>query len=73
MTQTGTVSRIGLNAVGISDTTAEFWNLGTEALIEEALARREGHLGKGGAFITETGSHTGRSAKDKFIVDEPSS
>ena len=43
-------------------------NLGTEALIEAALANGEGRLAKHGALVVETGQHTGRAAKDKFIV-----
>jgi phosphoenolpyruvate carboxykinase (ATP) len=43
-------------------------NLGTDALIEAALANGEGRLAKHGALVVETGQHTGRAAKDKFIV-----
>jgi phosphoenolpyruvate carboxykinase (ATP) len=43
-------------------------NLGTAALVEEALANGEGHLAAHGPLVVETGKHTGRSAKDKFIV-----
>ena len=43
-------------------------NLGTDALVEEALANGEGRLAKDGPLVVETGKHTGRSAKDKFIV-----
>ena len=43
-------------------------NLGTPALVEASLAAREGALSKHGALVVETGQHTGRSAKDKFIV-----
>ena len=43
-------------------------NLGTDALVEEALAYGEGRLAKDGPLVVETGKHTGRSAKDKFIV-----
>ena len=43
-------------------------NLGTEQLVEHALANGEGLLAKGGPLVVETGAHTGRSAKDKYIV-----
>ena len=43
-------------------------NLGTAALVEEALINGEGRLAKDGPLVVETGKHTGRSAKDKFIV-----
>src|SRR5690606_37485894 len=35
---------------------------------EHALANGEGRLAKHGPLVVETGKHTGRSAKDKFIV-----
>ena len=37
-------------------------------LIEFAVRRNEGRLAASGAFVVETGQHTGRSAEDKFIV-----
>ncbi len=43
-------------------------NLGTAPLIEHALRNREGRLAAHGPLVVETGKHTGRSAKDKFIV-----
>ncbi len=49
------------------------WNLDAPALYEEAIRRNEGLLAPGGAFVVETGEYTGRSPKDKFIVEEPSS
>src|SRR5437016_11148416 len=44
------------------------WNLPAPSLYEQAVARGEGHIAKGGAFVVLTGQHTGRSASDKFIV-----
>ena len=43
-------------------------NLTEPALIKAALRRHEGRLGKGGAFLVPTGSHTGRFPKDKPVV-----
>src|SRR4026209_1089523 len=48
-------------------------NLGTSELIEHAVRRNEGHLSDRGAFTAITSPHTGRSPKDKFVVDEPGS
>ncbi len=45
-----------------------YYNLMEPALIEAALKRGEGQLGKGGAFLVTTGKFTGRSPKDKHIV-----
>jgi phosphoenolpyruvate carboxykinase (ATP) len=47
-------------------------NLTPPALIEHALRRGEGVLSDRGAFAAVTAPHTGRSAKDKFLVGDPS-
>jgi phosphoenolpyruvate carboxykinase (ATP) len=39
-------------------------------LIETALLRGEGRMAANGAFVAATGARTGRSPKDKFIVDD---
>ena len=57
-----------LEAQGISGLGQVYYNLLEPAIIEEALRRDEGELGKGGAFLCETGEFTGRSPKDKFTV-----
>ncbi|EPX82244.1 phosphoenolpyruvate carboxykinase [Salipiger mucosus] len=49
-----------------------YYNLTEPALIEAALKRDEGTLGKGGAFYVTTGKFTGRSPKDKHVVRTPS-
>ena len=74
MQQSGpVVSRHGLEIHGIGEVACAYWNYPTPALYEEALRRREGRLAPGGALVVTTGQHTGRSAGDKFIVEEPSS
>lgn len=45
-------------------------NLGTAQLVEEAVRHGEGLLAKDGPLVVATGKHTGRSAKDKFIVQD---
>ncbi len=57
-----------LSHQGIDTDAAIHWNLGTAPLVEEALKRGEGLLAKDGPLVVKTGKHTGRSAKDKFIV-----
>jgi phosphoenolpyruvate carboxykinase (ATP) len=67
------VSSHGLDKLGFRNLSSEHWNLTPEMLVEEALRRQEGALAQGGALVTHTGHHTGRSANDKFVVKEPSS
>ncbi len=43
-------------------------NLFPPQLVEAALRRDEAELGSRGSLVAETGSRTGRSPKDKFIV-----
>ena len=53
---------------GIATGARVFANLGTSDLVEHAIRNGEGRLAKDGPLVVETGQHTGRSAKDKFIV-----
>lgn len=45
------------------------YNLSIVELVEKAISNREGVLSDKGALCVTTGKHTGRSPKDKFIVD----
>lgn len=62
---------IDLTSAGISPQKEVFRNLAPAVLIEHALRKEEGLLCDTGALVVNTGSRTGRSAKDKFIVDSP--
>ncbi|MFN3936178.1 MAG: phosphoenolpyruvate carboxykinase [Gemmobacter sp.] len=57
---------------GITGLANAWYNLIEPALVEQAVARGEGRLGLGGALLVNTGTHTGRSPKDKFVVRTPS-
>ncbi len=47
-------------------------NLSSAELIERSVASGEGRLAANGALVVSTGVRTGRSPKDRYIVDEPS-
>jgi phosphoenolpyruvate carboxykinase (ATP) len=49
-----------------------YWNLSVPALYEEALRRGEASVAANGPLVAYTGTHTGRSPNDKFVVREPS-
>ncbi len=57
-----------LSQQGIGNLRLAYWNLTTEALVEEASFRGEGAITAGGAYVASTGKHTARSANDKFVV-----
>ena len=67
-----TVTTASVAADSFSDCApAHFCNLTAEALYQLAVERGEGDIAKGGPLVVRTGEHTGRSAKDKFIVRSP--
>lgn len=62
----------GLQALGLTNLRNIFWNLPPAALYEITIRNGEGQIASTGALVVETGEHTGRSPRDKFIVREPS-
>jgi len=58
---------------GISVRGHVHWHPTTSQLYEHALARGDARLAEGGPLVVDTGEHTGRSPKDKFVVREPGS
>ncbi|WP_246465576.1 phosphoenolpyruvate carboxykinase [Novosphingobium jiangmenense] len=59
---------VSLASQGYPEPAELFANLGTAPLVEHAVRNGEGLLCVDGPLVVETGKHTGRSAKDKFIV-----
>ncbi|MBB6098405.1 phosphoenolpyruvate carboxykinase (ATP) [Deinobacterium chartae] len=62
-------TRDNLSDIGIHGVTAHF-NLPPAALYEHALRLGEGHISAGGPLLVVTSPHTGRSPKDRFIVED---
>src|SRR6266508_5580443 len=73
MAMTEFEGRAELAELGFSAEGALHWNPTTSVLYTHALLRGEGQLAEGGPLAVDTGVHTGRSPKDKFVVREPSS
>ncbi|HVM68676.1 MAG TPA: phosphoenolpyruvate carboxykinase (ATP) [Gaiellaceae bacterium] len=63
----------GLEGHGIDPQGEIHFNPTVSLLYSHALERGEGRLVEGGALAVDTGKHTGRSPKDKFVVREPES
>eukprot|EP01104_Vermistella_antarctica_P013170 TRINITY_DN3952_c0_g1_i1.p1 TRINITY_DN3952_c0_g1~~TRINITY_DN3952_c0_g1_i1.p1 ORF type:complete len:585 (+),score=124.35 TRINITY_DN3952_c0_g1_i1:71-1825(+) len=60
----------GLEKFGLINLGHQHWNLPTADLVEKALRSNEGSLAHNGPLIVRTGTHTGRAARDKYIVKE---
>jgi phosphoenolpyruvate carboxykinase (ATP) len=73
MTTTKLPGSVDLSAHGIEPSGRVYRNPSTSLLYTHALARGDGRLAEGGPLVVDTGKFTGRSPKDKFLVDEPSS
>ncbi len=73
MTATGIPLTADLAGHGIEPSGRVLRNPSTVVLYTHALLGGEGRLTEGGPLAVDTGVHTGRSPKDKFIVAEPES
>ncbi|TYP95306.1 phosphoenolpyruvate carboxykinase (ATP) [Fodinibius salinus] len=65
-------SNIGLDYLGLENNDKAIWNLNPPQLYEEAIENGEAVLTNDYALRVLTGKYTGRSPKDKFLVDQPS-
>ncbi len=71
MSESGVISvDIDLAQHGLSNLNQVFANLDAPSLVEHAVVRREGMLSLDGPLVVRTGHHTGRSANDKFVVQD---
>ncbi|MBM3678024.1 MAG: phosphoenolpyruvate carboxykinase (ATP) [Actinobacteria bacterium] len=73
MTTTPVRAAADLSAQGLAPTGRVIWNPTTSMLYEDAVKRGDGKIAEGGPLAVDTGVHTGRSPKDKFVVREESS
>jgi phosphoenolpyruvate carboxykinase (ATP) len=73
MTTMDVGGRVDLTAHGIRPTGHVVRNPTTSLLYEHAIARGDARIAEGGPLAVDTGAHTGRSPKDKFVVREPGS
>ncbi len=68
MQNIGFSAQYGLENHGLQHLRTIYWNLVPADLIEQAILRQEGLLSHSGALVVNTGTHTGRSPGDKFLV-----
>jgi phosphoenolpyruvate carboxykinase (ATP) len=66
------MNHYGLEHHGILQPGKVHWNLSVAQLVEEAVRRGEGILTDSGALNAMTVPRTGRSPRDKWVVDAPS-
>ena len=66
-------NELGLDKLGLIDLQNVHRNLQIKDLVDDILMNKEGLLGLRGAAMVDTGIYTGRSPKDKYIVNESSS
>src|SRR5690554_1402556 len=59
-----------LTSLGLQHADNVFWNLTPADLVEETIANGMGQLSDTGALAVDTGEFTGRSPKDRFIVED---
>lgn len=62
-------NHIDLASIGL-DQTSIYWNLSPAALIEHTITANQGVLSSSGALTVKTGKYTGRSPKDRYIVED---
>ena len=64
---------INLTVLGLENQKKICRNLSVELLVDDIIKNKEGIIGPKGSVLVDTGVYTGRSPKDKYIVEESSS
>ena len=64
------VSSFGIDRQGLSGTGTAHWNLSPARLTEMAVLRGEAKVASEGPLVCLTGSQTGRSPNDKFVIGD---
>ena len=62
------ISSSGIERQGVTEAGTVYWNLSPARLCEMAVRRDEAKLASRGPLVCLTGSQTGRSPQDKFVV-----
>ena len=64
---------LGLETLGLKQDKVLARNLSPEDLVSDIIKNGEGLIASSGAAMIDSGEYTGRSPKDKYIVEESSS
>lgn len=71
MNELGIRSKIySLADSGITNAKNVHWNMPLAVLYEQTIKRGEGEIASSGGLVVKTGEFTGRSPKDKFVVED---
>lgn len=60
----------GLESLGLVHLQNVYWNRSTPSLYENAIRRFEGRMSHMGPLVVNMGQHTGRAARDRYVVEE---
>jgi len=63
----------GLDKHGLENVGQIFWSCVPPVLYEQSIRRRVGTISYRGPLVVKTGDYTGRSPKDRFVIEEETS
>jgi len=68
---TGNGHAVGLEVLGLQRAGDVRWNLREARLYEETIRAGSGRIADAGPLVVNTAPYTGRSPKDRFVVEDP--